>query len=76
MIFLLSYVIYLKMDELQKKLHEYASVMVLSLVISIAGIIGVLQVSEVIPLFNQFWFLAIGIALWGVALVFSDRFYK
>lgn len=76
LIFPLSYMIYSKMDELQKKLHEHACIAALTLTISLAGIIGVFQANGIIPLFNQFWFLGFGIAVWAVALAFSDRFYK
>jgi hypothetical protein len=76
LLFPLSYLIYFRMDELQKKLHEHASVASLTLLVSAAGLIGVLQANEIIPLFNQVWFLIAAIAVWGVALMFSDRCYK
>jgi len=71
-----SYLIYSKMDELQKKLHEHASLATLTLVIVAMGITGVLQSNDIIPLFNQVWVLIAGILIWAIALVFSDRFYK
>lgn len=76
LLFPLSYLTYFRMDELQKKLHEHASVATLTLLVSVAGIIGVLQANEVIPLFNQVWSLVASIIIWGISLMFSDRSYK
>lgn len=71
-----SYLIYSRMDELQKKLHNHASVATLTILIPAMGVIGVLQASNVIPLFNHVWVLISGIIIWGISLVFSDHFYK
>ncbi len=71
-----SYLIYSKMDELEKKLHNHACIATLTILIPAMGVIGVLQASNIIPLFNQVWVLVIGIIIWGISLVFSDRFYK
>ncbi|MFV1984084.1 MAG: hypothetical protein ACC657_11140 [Thiohalomonadales bacterium] len=76
LIFPFTYLIYLKMDELQKKLHDHASVFSLMLIVSVAGIVGVLQANNIIPLFNQVWFFVSGIAVWGLSLSFSDQLYK
>lgn len=76
LLFFLSYLIYFKMDELQKEMHKHASVATLTLLVPVAGIIGVLQANNFIPLFNQVWFLVAGIAVWGLSLMFSDRSYK
>lgn len=76
LIFPASYLIYLRMDELQKKLHDQASVAALTFLVSVSGIVGVLQANDIIPLFNQVWLLVASIVVWGTFLVFSDRFYK
>ena len=75
-VFPMVYLIYGKMDELQKRLHEHASVLTVTLLVSISGILGVLQSNEIIPLFNQFGTMAITIAIWSIALSFIDQFYK
>jgi hypothetical protein len=68
--------IYGKMDELQKKLHENAAVFAITFLISLSGIFGILQANGIIPLFNQFWMLGITIAVWAIALSFYDKHYK
>ncbi len=75
-IFPITYLVYLKMDELQKKLHEHASVFSLTFLMSLSGILGALQANNIIPLFNQVWFVVVGIGVWGVSLAFSDQKYK
>lgn len=76
LIFPITYLVYLKMDELQKKLHEHASVFSITFLVSLSGIIGALQANNIVPLFNQVWFVVIGIIVWGVSLAFSDQNYK
>jgi len=70
------YKIYRRMDELQKRLHEHASVFAMTFFVSSLGIVGVLQANQMLPLFNQFITLPIAIAVWGAALSVVDRFYK
>jgi hypothetical protein len=63
-------------DELQKLLHQNACVTSLSLVISISFIVGILQSSNIIPLFSQFWTMGLSICVWGLFLMLSDRNFK
>ena len=76
LLFALVYFIYGKMDELQKRLHEYASVLTTTLIISISGILGVLQATHFLPLFNQFWTLALSVIIWAIALSVIDKLHK
>ena len=75
-LFPVVFLIYRKMDELQKRLHEHASVFTITLLVSISGALGVLQANQIIPLFNQVWTLAIAIIIWATALSLFDKFYK
>ncbi len=68
--------IYRRMDELQKRLHEHACVVGLSLLISLAGVTGVLQANQFLPLFNLAWFFIAGVCIWAVSLVVADYIYK
>ena len=68
--------IYARMDELQKILHQIASVNSMSIIISVSGIIGILQASKIIQLFNQLWTLVFIIAIWGINLMLSDKHFK
>lgn len=70
------YSIYRKMDELQKRLHEFASVYSNALIISFAGTVGSLQALGFVPLFNMFWVFGCSIAIWSIALMLNDRKYK
>lgn len=70
------YRVYKKMDELQQRMHEYASVFTVTFFVSLFGVLGVLQANHIIPLFNQFWMLGALIIIWGVALSFYDKSYK
>jgi len=67
---------YKRADELQQLLHQYACVTSLSVVITISCVIGTLQASNIIPLFNQFWTMGLSIGVWGLFLMLSDRSYK
>jgi hypothetical protein len=67
---------YRNSDELQKLLHQNSCVTSLSVVISTSFIIGILQSSNVIPLFNQFWTAGLSICVWGLFLMLSDRNFK
>ena len=64
------------MDELQQKMHENSSVFTVTALLSLLGILGVLQAYHIIPLFNQFWILGAIIVIWGVSLSFYDESYK
>jgi len=75
-LFPVVYLIYRRMDELQRRLHEHASVFTITLLVSISGALGVLQANQIIPLFNQVWTLGIAIVIWATALSFFDKFYK
>jgi hypothetical protein len=67
---------YKRADELQKLLHQNSCVTSLSFVISISFVTGVLQSSNVIPLFSQFWTMGLSICVWGLFLMLSDRNFK
>src|SRR5437868_15297262 len=56
---------YKRADELQKLLHQHACVTSLSVVITVSCVIGILQASNLIPLFNQFWTMGLNIGVWG-----------
>lgn len=72
----LAFILYKRMDELNRHLHQTASAISLPLLASIIGILGVLQVRGFLPLFNQFWLLGGLIVLWGVALMLCDRRFR
>lgn len=67
---------YKRADELQKLLHQHACVTSLSVVITVSCVIGILQASNLIPLFNQFWTMGLNIGVWGLFLMLSDRSFK
>lgn len=67
---------YRRMDELQRLLHQNSSVITLPMLASLFCLIGILQAAEIIPLFNQFWFLGILVAVWGVNLMLADRRFR
>lgn len=69
-------IIYRRMDELQKTLHMRASMATLTLLASVACVIGILQAYGALPLFNQFWSLGLLLALWGINLMLADRHYR
>lgn len=68
--------VYRRMDELQRVLHQQASMNTLSILASDCCLIGILQANQVIPLFNQFWSLGLIIVLWGINLMLADRSYR
>jgi len=68
--------VYNKMDELQKVLHQNACVASLAILAATSGIIGILQVNDLIQTFNQFWTLGMIICLWAINLMLADRRYK
>lgn len=68
--------IYRRMDELQKLLHKNASMISLSIVSSVSCLIGILQASNIIPLFNQFWTLGVVVVVWGINLMLADHRFK
>jgi hypothetical protein len=69
----LAFIVYKRMDELNRHLHQAASAISLPLLASIIGVLGVLQARGFLPLFNQFWLLGGLIVLWGLALMLCDR---
>ena len=62
-----------RMDELQRLLHQLACTRSLPWLITVSGIVGVLQVNDLLPVFNQLWMLIPIIAIWGVQLMLADR---
>lgn len=68
--------VYHRMDELQRLMHKRASVITLPLTAAIACCVGVLQANQLMPLFNQFWGLALIVVLWGINLMLADRRYR
>lgn len=68
--------VYGRADELQKLLHQKSSAATLVFLASVSGVIGILQASHLVPLFNQFWMLLLLVATWGVNLMLADRRFK
>jgi hypothetical protein len=68
--------IYRKMDELQKVHHQNACVATLPIVAAAAAIIGILQLGELIPPFNQIWIFGGAVCLWAVNLMLADQHYR
>lgn len=68
--------IYHRMDELQKLLHQKASMISLAMLASGSCLVGILQASELAPLFNQFWTLGFVVVVWGINLMLADRRLK
>ncbi len=68
--------LYRRSDELQRLQHQQASVQVLGVTVSVCTALGILQASEMMPLFNQFWTLGLLIAVWGAQLMSADRRYR
>jgi hypothetical protein len=68
--------VYRRRDELQQLLHMRASMQTLALLTTVSCLLGILQASDIIPLFNQFWTLGLLIAVWGLNLMLADRHYK
>lgn len=68
--------IYYRMDELQKLLHQKASMISLAMLASVSCLIGILQASQLAPLFNQFWTLGLVVVVWGINLMRADRRLK
>ncbi len=68
--------LYRRSDELQRLQHQEASVQALSTLACLCTVLGILQASEVLPLFNQFWTLGLLVAVRGFQLMASDRRYR
>lgn len=68
--------VYLKMDELQKLQHQNACIASLPIIAAATVMLGVLQVNDVIPVFNQFWMLTIVIGVWAINLMLADRHFR
>lgn len=68
--------VYLKMDELQKLQHQNACVSTLPVIAAVSAMLGILQVNDVIPAFNQFWVLGMVIGVWAINLMLADRHYR
>lgn len=70
------HLIYQRMDELQKLMHKRASMNALVIAAASTLIAGILQINQLIPLFNQFWNFAFIVAVWGLSLMLGDRRYR
>ncbi len=70
------HLIYHRMDEMQKLLHQKASMISLVILASASCAIGILQASQLAPLFNQFWILGLIVVVWGINLMLADRRFK
>lgn len=68
--------VYLKMDELQKLQHQNACVASLPIVAAASAMLGILQVNDVIPAFNQFWVFGMVAAVWAINLMLADRSFR
>lgn len=68
--------VYGRMDELQKLLHQNASVAALSLLASASFVVGILQANHIVPLYNQFWTFGFIVVAWGFNLMLADRRLK
>ncbi len=68
--------VYRRRDELQKLLHQNASVASLTMLASASSLLGILQASQIVPLFNQLWTLGLLVAVWGVNLMLADRRFR
>ncbi len=67
---------YGRMDELHRTLHQRACVATLGVLAGASAIIGILQANGLMPVFSQFWALAMIIGVWGVNLMLADRRYR
>ena len=73
---LLPYMVYRatqRVDELQRLLHQIACTRSLPWLITVCGVIGMLQVYDLLPVFNQLWMVVPAIAIWGIQLMAADR---
>ena len=68
--------VYSKMDELQKLQHQNSCVASLPTIAATSIIIGILQVNDLIPEFNQFWVFGMVVCVWSINLMLADRRYK
>lgn len=68
--------VYHRMDELQWLLHQQSSMASLSMLASVSCLLGILQANQLVPLFNQFWTLALLVAVWGINLMLADQRFK
>jgi hypothetical protein len=68
--------VYLKMDELQKLQYQNACVASLAIIVAVSAMLGILQVNDVIPPFNQFWVLGVVVGVWAVNLMLADRSFR
>lgn len=67
------YWIVLRRDELQRLQHLQASASTIAVLASGSAVVGILQASQWLPLFNQFWALGLLLAVWGVQLMRADH---
>jgi hypothetical protein len=68
--------VYLKMDELQKLQHQNACVASLPIIAAVSAMLGILQVNDVIPAFNQFWVFGMVSGVWAINLMLADRSFR
>ncbi len=68
--------VYIKMDELQKLQHQNSCVASLPVIAAASAIMGILQVNDLMPEFNQFWTLGMVVGVWAINLMLADRLYK
>ena len=68
--------VYARLGELEQTLHRNASALALGILAIVSAVLGILQSSELIPVFNQFGFFAAIAAIWGLCLMIADRRIK
>ena len=67
--------IYKSRDELLRLIHQRACVSSVSQVVALAGVVGVLQATGTLPLFNQAWWVPVLVVFWALNLMLADRQY-
>ncbi|MFD1217697.1 hypothetical protein [Microbulbifer celer] len=73
---LLVYFFYRRSDEFHQSLYRQACAIALPLLFSLFTIIGILQVNQLLPLFNGFWMMLITLVAWSLSLSFRDHGYR
>ena len=69
-------IVYRRMDELNRSLHQQACAVGLPLTAACCGGVGVLQAQGLLPLFNQLWTLLAVVLGLGLSLMLCDRKYR